>query len=79
MPWAISRDEQIAARYRRLTELSAAMVGMTDGSPPKIGLQAKANAVYAEIVELEKSRSISPKAVLVGVGIIALLLWNLLH
>ncbi|MFJ9447139.1 hypothetical protein ACIRRH_35615 [Kitasatospora sp. NPDC101235] len=78
MSWAISREAQLAAAYEKLHALSATIAGLDPGSPSRIGLQAKADALWAEIQRLENSRSISPQMLLIVVGITALLLWNLL-
>ncbi|MET9402100.1 hypothetical protein [Kitasatospora sp. NPDC002965] len=78
MSWAISRDEQIAALYQRLQHRSAILAGLTPGTPSHTGIQAECDAIHAEIRRLETSRSISPKALLLVVGITALLLWSLL-
>ncbi|MCX4690760.1 hypothetical protein [Kitasatospora purpeofusca] len=78
MSWAMSRDDQLAASYAKLHALSATIAGLEPGSPSRTGLQAKADATWAEMQRLEASRSISPRLLLVVVGITALLLWNLL-
>ncbi|MEU3565761.1 hypothetical protein [Kitasatospora sp. NPDC006786] len=78
MSWAISREAQLAAAYEKLHTLSATIAGLDPGSPSRIGLQAKADATWAEIQRLESSRSISPQMLLIVVGITALVLWNLL-
>ncbi|MER6364462.1 hypothetical protein [Kitasatospora sp. NPDC001527] len=78
MSWAISRDAQIAAAYAKLHALSATIAGLEEGSSSRTGLQAKADALWAEIQRLENSRSLSPQMLLIIIGITALILWNLL-
>ncbi|MFJ1796526.1 hypothetical protein [Kitasatospora griseola] len=79
MALAISRDAQIAALYERLHHRSAILSGLTPGSKAHSGIQAECDAIHAEIRRLESTTSISPKAVLVGIAVILLLIWSAVH
>ncbi|MFD8597470.1 hypothetical protein ACFV1L_20950 [Kitasatospora sp. NPDC059646] len=78
MSWAISRDQQIAALYEKLHALSATIGGLDPGSAARNGLQAEADAVWAEIQRLKTARGISPRPVLIVLAITALAVWILL-
>ncbi|MET8624699.1 hypothetical protein ABZW30_13235 [Kitasatospora sp. NPDC004669] len=79
MSWAISREARIAALYERLHHRSGILAGLTPGSPSHAGIQAECDAIHAEIRRLEAAVGISPKAVLVTIGLILLIAWSLLH
>ncbi|MGW7444992.1 hypothetical protein [Kitasatospora sp. NPDC054795] len=79
MALAISRDAQIAALYERLHHRSGILAGLTPGTPSHAGIQAECDAIHAEIRRLESSTSISPKAVLITVAVILLLIWSAVH
>ncbi|MER5353440.1 hypothetical protein ABT093_24280 [Kitasatospora sp. NPDC002551] len=79
MALAISRDAQIAALYEKLQHRSAILAGLTPGTPSHTGIQAECDAIHAEIRRLQTTTSVSPKAVLIGIAVILLLIWSAFH
>ncbi|MFD9592016.1 hypothetical protein ACFWA9_04565 [Kitasatospora sp. NPDC059973] len=79
MALAVSRDAQIAALYEKLHHRSAILAGLTPGSHAHAGIQAECDAIHAEIRRLQASTSISPKAVLITVGVLLLIIWSAVH
>ncbi|MFB7672228.1 hypothetical protein ACFC26_28110 [Kitasatospora purpeofusca] len=75
----MSRDAQIAALYEKLHHRSAILAGLTPGTPSHTGIQAECDALHAEIRRLQAATSISPKAVLVGLAVILLIVWSAVH
>lgn len=79
MALTVSRDAQIAALYDKLHIRSATLAGLTPGTASHTGLQAECDAIYAEIRRLQNTTSLSPKLVLIVLGIVALMIWGALH
>ncbi|MER5866153.1 hypothetical protein [Kitasatospora sp. NPDC002040] len=79
MAMVVSRDAQIAALYDKLHTRSATLASLTPGTHSHTGLQAECDAIYAEIRRLQTTTNISPKAVLIVLGIVALVIWGALH
>lgn len=79
MALAVSRDAQIAALYDKLHHRSAILSGLTPGSEAHAGIQAECDTIHAEIRRLESATSISPKAVLITMAVILLLVWSVVH
>ncbi|MFF8775078.1 hypothetical protein [Kitasatospora sp. NPDC015120] len=79
MALAVSRDAQIAALYEKLQHRSAILAGLTPGTPSHTGIQAECDAIHAEIRRLQTTTSVSPKAVLIGIAVILLIVWSAVH
>ncbi|MFE7194028.1 hypothetical protein [Kitasatospora sp. NPDC057541] len=77
MPWAISRDERLARLRQTLAEKGAVQNTLVPGTPAHTGLQNEIDAIWAEIKVLEGSWSLNPKAVLIGLLVIIVVLWRL--
>ncbi|MFF4384442.1 hypothetical protein [Kitasatospora sp. NPDC001547] len=77
MPWAVSRDERLAKLRQSLAEKGAVQNTLMPGTPAHTGLQQEIDAIWAAIKLLEDSWSLNPKAVLIGLLVIIVIVWRL--
>ncbi|MGK4586194.1 hypothetical protein [Kitasatospora sp. HPMI-4] len=76
MTWAISRDARLAELRALMAERAAVLGNLPPGTAAH-GMTKEVNAIYAEIKDLEGSRGIDPRILLVLLGLVALFLWHL--
>ncbi|MFH9354005.1 hypothetical protein [Kitasatospora sp. NPDC017646] len=79
MAWSISRDARLAELRQLHHARSATLANSVPGTFAHDGLTKECDAIYAEIKRLEASRGISPKAVLLALAVLALLVYSLSH
>lgn len=77
MTWAISRDARLTELRALMAERAAVLGNLPPGTAAHDGMTKEVNAIYAEIKELEGSRGIDPRLLLVLLGLVALFLWHL--